>query len=273
VKQPLIDIRQFSFAIGEKTVLDSVSLTVFEDEYLSVIGPNGAGKTTLLKCLLRIHTGGSGSITLKGKPIEQYSRKALALLMSYVPQGNGSRLPFTVEEFVMMGRYPHLSPFTTFTPDDRKAVRDALCLTGAMELANRRMYTLSGGERQTVFIAAALAQGAPIMLLDEPATFLDPRHEAEINGVLKKIRKEAGVTIITVTHNINSAALDGDRVAILKNGAVAFMGNALDIMSNDVLEPVYGKSFTFVRHPATGENVIVPDMEHRLTRMKRIITD
>ena len=261
MKQPLIDIRQFSFSIGEKTVLDSVSLTVFEDEYLSVIGPNGAGKTTLLKCLLRIHPGGSGSIILKGKALDQYSRKALARLMSYVPQGNGSRLPFTVEEFVMMGRYPHLSPFTTFTPDDRSAVRDALCLTGAVELASRRMYTLSGGERQTVYIAAALAQGAPIMLLDEPATFLDPRHEAEINGVLKKIRKEAGVTIITVTHNINSAALESDRVVILKNGAVAFMGNARDIMSNDVLEPVYGKSFMFVRHPATGENVIVPDTE------------
>ena len=261
MKQPLIDIRQFSFSIGEKTVLDSVSLTVFEDEYLSVIGPNGAGKTTLLKCLLRIHAGGSGSITLKGKALDQYSRKALARLMSYVPQGNGSRLPFTVEEFVMMGRYPHLSPFTTFTPDDRKAVRDALRLTGAVELANRRMYTLSGGERQTVFIAAALAQGAPIILLDEPATFLDPRHEAEINGVLKKIRKEAGVTIITVTHNINNAALESDRVVILKNGAVAFMGNARDIMSNDVLGPVYGKPFTFVRHPTTGENVIVPDSE------------
>jgi len=160
-----------------------------------------------------------------------------------------------------MGRYPHLSPFTTFAPGDRKAVRDALRLTGAMELAGRRMYTLSGGERQTVYIAAALAQGAPIMLLDEPATFLDPRHEAEINGVLKKIRIEAGVTIITVTHNINSAALESDRVVILKNGAVAFMGNARDIMSNDVLEPVYGKSFTFVRHPETGENVIVPDTE------------
>ena len=259
MRETLIDIDGFSFSFGEKRILDSVSLSVFDDEYLSVIGPNGAGKTTLLKCLVRMHEGGSGSISLMGKPLNRYNRKDLARIMSYVPQSLGGIPPFTVKEFVMMGRYPHLSPFTTFGADDRKAVHDALILADAHGLAHRRLGTLSGGERQIVSIAAALAQGARIMLLDEPTTFLDPRHEADILAVLRKIKDELGVTVISVTHNINNAALGSDRVAVLKDGAVAFLGEAHDIMTNEVLEQVYGKTFTFATHPVTGTAVIVPD--------------
>ncbi|MFC1508748.1 ABC transporter ATP-binding protein [Candidatus Omnitrophota bacterium] len=256
---PIIDIQNFSFSIGDTKILDSVSLHIFDDEYLSIIGPNGAGKTTLLKCLMRIYTGGQGTIVLNGRSIERYSRKELARLISYVPQSIGNNLPFTVEEFVMMGRYPHLSPFTTFGEQDRNAVRDALSLTGMEGLENRHLSTLSGGERQTIYIAAALAQGARIMLLDEPTAFLDPKHGDDIHRILRKIKEEAGVTIISVTHNINSAALESDRVAVLKNGKVVFSGNAPEIMTNEVLEPVYGKTFTFVDHPVTGSRVIIPE--------------
>ena len=256
---PVIDIHNFSFSIGDTIILDSVSLHIYDDEYLSVIGPNGAGKTTLLKCLMRIYTGGKGSISLNGRPIERYSRKELARLISYVPQSIGNNLPFTVEEFVMMGRYPHLSPFTTFGEPDMKAVRDALNLTGTDSLEDRHLSTLSGGERQTIYIAAALAQGARIMLLDEPTAFLDPRHGDDIHRILRRIKAETGVTIITVTHNINNAALESDRVAVLKNGTIVFSGNAPEIMTNEVLRPVYGKKFTFVDHPVTGVRVIIPD--------------
>ena len=260
MNSPLIDIRNFSFAIGAKVILDSISLTVSEDEYLSIIGPNGAGKTTLLKCLIRIYTGGKGTITLGGKPLEQYSQKELARIMSYVPQGNGSQLPFTVEEFVMMGRYPYLSPFTSFTRKDRYAVQNALSLTGAVFLSERRLSTLSGGERQTVYIAAALAQSTRILLLDEPTTFLDPKHEADVHAILKTIKREFGTTIISVTHDINSAALQSDRIVILKNGTVAFEGSARDIMKNEVLESVYERPFTFVSHPVSGQLIVVPEV-------------
>ncbi|MCE5250074.1 ABC transporter ATP-binding protein [bacterium] len=261
VKNPLITIENYTFSIGALRILDSVSFSVYEDEYLSVIGPNGAGKTTLLKCLMRIYTGGTGTITLRGKSLERYSQRELARVMSYVPQGNGSGLSFTVEEFVLMGRYPHLSPFTSFSGKDREAVRNALVLTGTANLAGRGLNTLSGGERQTVYIAAALAQSTRILLLDEPTTFLDPKHETDIYTILDTIKREFGTTIITVTHDINNAALRSDRIVIVKNGTVVFCGKAEEIMTNEILEHIYERPFTFVCHPVTGQRIVVPEVQ------------
>ncbi|MDP2983452.1 MAG: ABC transporter ATP-binding protein [Candidatus Latescibacter sp.] len=255
--QESISIRNYSFSIGDKRILFDVSLSVKEGEFLSVIGPNGAGKSTLIKCLIRINTGGKGEISLAGKPLELYSQKALARLLGYVPQTDGRSLPFTVEEFVMMGRYPYLSPFTPISHKDEQAVQDALDITGTGRLAERVMNTLSGGERQNVLIAAALAQGARILLLDEPTTFLDPKHVADVHRILKRTNRERGFTIVMVTHDINAAALLSDRIAILKEGRMAFEGLPGEVMQNDILSRIYDKPFLFVTHPVTGQQFIV----------------
>lgn len=260
MNNPLVEINNFSFVIGNKPILNSVSLSVYEGEYLSIIGPNGAGKTTLLKCLMRINPEGQGTIILKGKTLVNYRQKELAKVMSYVPQSDGRSLPFTVEEFVMMGRYPYLSPFTSISKEDKQAVRDSLELTGVAHLAERRLNTLSGGERQTVYIASALTQGASIMMLDEPTTFLDPKHVTDILGIIKKINIEFGITIISVTHDINNAVLQSDRIAILKHGEIMFAGNAGDVMKNGILETVYEKTFSYVNHPVTKTRIIVPEV-------------
>ena len=257
--QPIIDISDYSYAIGGTTILDGVTLSAAEGEYLSIIGPNGAGKTTLLKCIIRIHTGGEGSISIAGKPLDGYSQRELAKLVSYVPQGNGRAAPFTIREYLMTGRYPHLSPFTSFTREDRSAVADALDITGITGLADRRLDTLSGGERQTAAIAAALVQGGRVMLLDEPTTFLDPRHESDILSLIATINRERGITVISVTHNINSAALHSDRIAILKRGHVVFHGPPEDVMVNDVLEDVYGRPFRIIDHPDGAGKIIIPE--------------
>lgn len=261
MSRPFLEIRNLSFSIGGKTILRSVSLDIHEGEYLAVIGPNGAGKTTLLKCIMRIFPVGKGVITIDGVAIERYSQKELARRMSYVPQSDGRFFPFTVEEFVLMGRYPHLSPFTSIGTGDKASVREAMAVTRIAHLADRHFNTLSGGEKQMVFIAAALAQGSKILLLDEPATFLDPKHESEIYRILKSINRDLNVTIVSVTHDINSAALQGDRVVIIKDGAVIFHGNAMDILDNTILENAYGKTFTFARHPESDRLIIVPDNE------------
>ncbi|MEA2062121.1 MAG: ABC transporter ATP-binding protein [Gemmatimonadota bacterium] len=258
MKKPLIKINDFSFTFGSKEVLKTVSLQIYPGEYLSIIGPNGAGKSTLLKCLMRILRGGQGTISLKDKPLAHYRHKELARLISYVPQGDGRSMPFTVGEFVLMGRYPHLSPFTTFSIEDKQAAREALALTGTAHFAERRLNTLSGGERQTVYIASAIAQGASIMLLDEPTTFLDPKHESDILDIIKNVNRRFGITVVSVTHDINSAVMCSDRIASLKNGRVMFDGDAEKIMDNEVLENIYEKRFSFVRHPATGKLIIVP---------------
>jgi len=260
MSNPLVEINNFSFVIGNKPILNSVSLSVYEGEYLSIIGPNGAGKTTLLKCLMRINPEGQGTIILKDKLLVNYRQKELAKVMSYVPQSDGRSLPFTVGEFVMMGRYPYLSPFTSISKEDKQAARDSLELTGVAHLAERRLNTLSGGERQTVYIASALTQGASIMMLDEPTTFLDPKHVTDILGIIKKINIEFGITIISVTHDINNAVLQSDRIAILKHGEIMFTGNAGDVMKNGILETVYEKTFSYVNHPVTKTRIIVPEV-------------
>lgn len=259
MKRPLFEINDLSLSIGKNKILSSVSLDIYEGEYLSIIGPNGAGKTTLLKCLMRIITGIRGAVLLKGVPIEKLSQKNIARHISYVPQSDGRFFPFTVEEFVMMARYPYLSPFTSIGAKDKTAVHDALSLTNTTRFAERQMNTLSGGEKQTVFIAAALAQGSRILLLDEPTTFLDPKHESDIYKILKRINHEFCRTIVSVTHDINSAVLQSDRIAILKNGKITFCGKAQDVMNNTILEKVYGKPFTFIKHPKTGKLIIAPE--------------
>jgi iron complex transport system ATP-binding protein len=255
--QESIAIKNYSFSVGDKIILWDVSLGIHEGEFLSIIGPNGAGKSTLIKCLIRINTGGKGEIIIDGKPLSSYSQKELARMLGYVPQTDGRSLPFSVREFVMMGRYPYLSPFTPIRHEDEQAVQDAMALTGTDHLAGRVMNTLSGGERQNVLIAAALAQGTKILLLDEPTTFLDPKHVSAVHIILKRINGECGITIVMVTHDINAAALLSDRIAILKEGRVAFEGFPGQVMKNSVLSNIYDKPFLFVTHPVTGQQLII----------------
>jgi iron complex transport system ATP-binding protein len=260
VDNAIIDIDSYSFRISDREILKNVSFSVHEGEYVSIVGPNGAGKTTLLKCISRIYKGGRGNIAVAGKPLEKYSQKELALKIGYVPQADGRHAPFTVREFVLMGRYPYLSPFSPPGPSDKAAVKEAMEVTGTSEFSERFLGTLSGGERQKVYIAAALAQEAQALLLDEPATFLDPRHESDIYRLLAGINRERGVTIVSVTHNINSAVLTSRTVLALKGGTVAYNGPAEDFMNEEVLRTVYEKSFSLMQHPRYGRTIIAPEM-------------
>jgi len=257
---PLIEVSRYSFSLGGKKILREISLVVTKGEYLSIIGPNGSGKTTLLRCLDRIYRGGEGSIRIGGRPLASLRQRELARRVSYVPQVEGRNFPFTVIEFVRMGRYPYLSPFSSLSERDEEAVRDALDRTGTAELAHRFLRTLSGGECQKVFIAAALAQGAEVILLDEPTTFLDPRHEADIHRLLARANRDRGVTIITATHDINSAVLWSRRILALKNGAVHFCGSPEEVMDKEILQGIYETSFLLVKHPRTGTFIVAPEM-------------
>jgi len=178
-----IDVKNIAYDINGKNILRNVSLTVRKGEYVSIVGPNGAGKTTLLKVMAKILPKNSGNVFVNALPLGSYSQKKLAKILSYVPQGAGAMFPFTVLEFVMMGRYPHLSSFTRISSEDKMAVESAMAITETTQFSENLINTLSGGERQKVFIAAALAQGSSMMLLDEPTTFLDPKRQSEINAI------------------------------------------------------------------------------------------
>lgn len=252
-----LEVCRFSFQLGEKPILQEISFQVAQGEYVSIIGPNGAGKTTLLKCLNGIYTGGQGTIRWFARPLEAYQRKELARRISYVPQADGRVPPFTVEEFVLLGRYPYLSPFTTIRAEDRQAARQAMEATHVTDLADRLLETLSGGERQKVFLAGAVAQGADLLLLDEPTTFLDYRHQAEIRELLRQLNA-SGKTILAVTHDVNPAALDSHRIIALREGRIVFCGPPEDLMQPEVLRTIYGTDLVLVCHPITGRPVIVP---------------
>ncbi|MBN1909574.1 MAG: ABC transporter ATP-binding protein [Pirellulales bacterium] len=255
---PIVRVRDFSFAFAGRKVLDRVSFAVARGEAVSIVGPNGAGKTTLLKCLGGLLAGGSGHIEIDGRPVASYARRELAKQISYVPQADGQVVAFTVEQFVLMGRYPYLSPFSPVSAEDRETALEALAQTGLTALANRRMDTLSGGERQKAYLAAAVAQDAPIMLLDEPTTFLDYRHQAEIGHLLAHHGNQAELTTISVTHDVNRAALESQRILALVDGRIRFDAPAKEIMRPDVLETIFGTPFLLVDHPDTGVPMVVP---------------
>jgi len=253
-----LEISELSVTLGDHRVLRDVSLSVPRGARVSVVGPNGAGKTTLLKSVMRIVEAQATSVHVCGRRLGHYTQRELAKVISYVPQSDGRLLPFTAGEFVRMGRYPHLSPFSALTAEDEDVVRRAMEQTGTTRYAMRSLATLSGGERQSVFIAAALAQGARLLLLDEPATFLDPRHQDEIYHLLARVNVESSVTILSVTHDVNAAALHSDRVVALKDGTVVFAGKPRELMTAETLSQIYDTRFTFVDHPDADLPMVVP---------------
>jgi iron complex transport system ATP-binding protein len=258
VSAPVIQIEGLSFAYGESPVLTDVSCSVEQGERLSIVGPNGAGKSTLIKCLVRLVPGFSGSVSVQGQNLATYSQRDLARVLSYVPQADGRQFPFTVRDFVAMGRYPHLSAFTARRAEDEAAIDRALDRAGLVQLADRPMDQLSGGERQRLFIAAAIAQEAPVLLLDEPTTFLDPMHQREVEKVLADLHEECNVTLVSVTHDLNRALRHTDRVLALKEGRVHYLGAPSGLLEGGHLEKLFGRSFNLATHPDGGP-MILPD--------------
>lgn len=256
---PVIEIQDLCVTLDRNEILRDIALTIRSGEYLSIVGPNGAGKSTLIRCLAGLCAEWGGRIRIGDRDLRDFSGRQRARIMSYVPQAQERTLPFTVHEFVMMGRYPHLSPFTSCRPEDEKAVQNALETTGVTALRHRIVDTLSGGERQNVYIAAALAQQARILILDEPATFLDYRHQREVMDTIRDVNRNTGNTVITVNHNINSAVAASHRILALKRGRVAFLGSAADIMQTDTLNDIFDTRFRFIHDPLRDQPLVVAE--------------
>jgi iron complex transport system ATP-binding protein len=253
----MICVENLWCSVGTNPILKGLSLTLSSGEFLSVVGPNGAGKSSLLKCLLRIMPGARGSIRIAGKELSKYRQKELARLMSYVPQAEGRFFPYTVKEFVLMGRYSYLGPFKAASLEDERAVDRALLLIGMQAFASRNLGSLSGGERQKVFIAAALVQNAKVMLLDEPTSFLDYRHQLEVWNILRDVNAQ-GVSILCVTHDVSNAMAWSQRILALNEGSVVFHGEPTALTHNGALEEVFSIPFSFVRHPDGVRQIPVP---------------
>jgi iron complex transport system ATP-binding protein len=254
-----LDVDRYSLRLGEREILRDVSFTIARGQWAAIIGPNGAGKTTLLKALNRILGGGRGGIRIAGVPLDSYTQVDLARRISYVPQTEGRSAPFTVREMAEMARYPHLGPLAPVRPEDLAAIDQALKETGMDALADRPMDALSGGERQKALLAAALAQQADILLLDEPTAFLDPSQQSDVLGVLDRVHKEKSATIVSVTHDLNEALAHADRVIALRDGAVVFDGTPSALVQNGALKKIYDHEFVIGTHPKSGQPVLFPE--------------
>jgi len=178
--------------------------------------------------------------------------------MAFVSQADGRITPFTVEQFLLMCRYPYLSPFASVGVEDREAVHEALEKTATAAFAQRRLDTLSSGERQKVYIASAFVQGAKIWLLDEPTTFLDYHHQDEIAALITQANKELAVTVVVVTHDLNRAVLESDRILALREGRLVFFGEPEHAVQPDVLRQIYGATLLTVDHPISRMPMVVP---------------
>ncbi len=239
---PAIQTNNLSLTLNETMILCDVSFSVAKGEYVSIIGPNGAGKTSLLRCLLGMYPH-QGTAQIDGRESTAYESRELAKTLSYVPQTHDIEFPLSVYDFVMMGRYPYLKPLSAESRQDIEAVEKALEVTDTGAFRTRTLRTLSGGERQKVYIAAALAQETPIILLDEPGTFLDYRHQTDVMKLLKKINVECNTTILSVNHDLNSAAHWSDRLIGLKEGQVFCEGTPDEILQPEKLAALFDTPF------------------------------
>ena len=222
-----------------------------------IIGCPGAGKSTLIKLIDGLLQATDGEITLHGKNIKSYNRKELAKLISYVPQNSGLGFDFTAEEFVAGGRYAYCGLFGSIDKDDKRIINESMEVTGISRFKDRPLCKMSGGERQRVFIAAALTQNAPIMLLDEPTVYLDPKSGAEINSLMASLNREKGITMITVTHDINFCLLSGGKLLGIKNGLQKFWSNTVDAHKNKYFDSLFDTSFIYV-YGAENKPQILP---------------
>ncbi|MCZ6776844.1 MAG: ABC transporter ATP-binding protein [Ignavibacteria bacterium] len=243
-----VDNISFSYNPGIPT-LRNVSLSITKGEFLSVAGPNGSGKTTLLRLLDRIYLPEKGKIFLSGQNLICYSRSEIARRIAFVPQESGILFPFTVFEIVLMGRSPHSRGTIFENAHDRQVAFDMMRLTDIEHLADHPITSLSGGERQRVFIARALAQQPEIILLDEPNAHLDIAHQIDVFKIIKKLNAESGLTVISVSHDLNLAASYSDRIAMLVCGSVEAIGTPEEVLTETRIREVFRTQVLVDKHP------------------------
>jgi len=252
----LLAVRDLAFGYGGTFRLEGVSFALGGGEILGVIGPNSAGKTTLIRLLSRVLTPEAGEILLEGAPLARLSRRALARRVAVVPQELQLAFPFTVRELVLMGRHPHARGLFFEGPNDFAVAQEAMTAAGVLELADQPVETLSGGERQRAAIARALAQEPRLLLLDEPTSHLDLRHQGEIVGLLRRLNRHEGTTILLVSHDLNLAAEIADRLLLLARGRLVSIGDPAEVLDEARLEAVYGCRVHVEKSPWSGRPVV-----------------
>ena len=266
-----VEFREVDFAYPPREgrpgfAIRRLTFSVEAGEIFGIIGPNASGKTTLIRLLSKVLNPARGEILLAGEPLSRLSRAAAARRVAVVPQDVPAGFPHTVEDLVLMGRFAHAPGRFFESDDDRREARDAMAATDVLELRGEPLPHLSGGERQRVMLARALCQRAPLLVLDEPTAHLDLKHQAECVGLLRRLNRDAGLTVVLVSHDLSLAGEVCGRLLLLRAGSAASLGPAASVLDEATLESVYGCPVVVDKHPASRRptvHVVWPDGEGR----------
>ena len=245
-------------ATSTEFALRDVSVSIAPGSLTGLLGPNGCGKTTLLKLLAGVLKPDLGSVRLDDREVRLLSARAIARQIAVVPQETHPAFDFTVLEMVLMGRHPHLGAFRLEGPADLAIARDAMIATGIAHLAGRAYMTLSGGEKQRVVIASALAQQPKVLLLDEPTASLDLGYQLEIASLLRQLNRERRVTMVLATHDLNLAASLCDTLVLVRAGQVLMQGPARDVLTSATVQQLYGVIADVSYHEGAGHLTVIP---------------
>jgi len=257
----VFELRGASARLGAQLAVRELSLELRRGEVTAILGPNGSGKSTLLRLLSGSLRPTTGAVLFEGDPLEALAPKAVARRVAYLPQSPIAPVDLTVGELAWRGRYPHRRWLTAAGEADRRAVETAMSLAEVDELADRTLGTLSGGERQRAWVALALAQEPDVLLLDEPTTFLDIGHQADLLRLLARLNRDRGLTVVMVLHDLSQAAHAADRVIGLHDGAVVFDGAPTEVLTAEGVSSLFGTRVRVMLDPDSGRPVVLPALD------------
>ena len=257
-EQPTLEATGIQFAYGQRSILNDINLEARFGEVIGLVGPNGSGKTTLLRIASGSLAPQKGSVYIQGRELPSLRPKDRARLVAMVHQSPAVPPGFTALEVVLMGRNPHLGFLQWEGPKDIEVCRRVMELTETWEFADRPVSALSGGELQRVFIARALAQETPVLILDEPTSHLDISFQTNVLDMIETIRRKTRITVLVAMHDLTLAAQYCSRIVALHQGAIVASGDPSDVLTVEVVSKVFGASVSIIEHPVHNTPVVLP---------------
>nr|WP_231126721.1 ABC transporter ATP-binding protein [Motilibacter aurantiacus] len=252
-----------TLAYDRRTVAEGLSVSIPDGSFTVIVGPNACGKSTLLRSLARLLAPKEGTVFLDDQPLRSLPSKEVARRLGLLPQSSIAPDGITVADLVARGRYPHQKLLRQWSPDDEAAVTRAMAATDVEGLALRFVDELSGGQRQRVWLAMVLAQETPILLLDEPTTFLDIAHQVEVLDLCAQLHEDEGRTVVAVLHDLNLSCRYATHLIAMRDGQIMAAGRPGDIVTAELVEDVFGLACRVVPDPETGTPLVVPAARQR----------
>ncbi|HDK7156654.1 TPA: ABC transporter ATP-binding protein [Clostridium botulinum] len=258
----MINIQDFTIGYNNKVIVKNFNLKVYKGDMLTIIGPNGSGKSTVLKAIGRLLKPMEGIIHLDGKLLWDMSNKDIAKEMACLSQHNSAPKDMTIRRIVGFGRNPHKAWFESLNKEDEEIIDWALENTNLKHMENKKITSVSGGERQRAWLAMALAQKPKVLLLDEPTTYLDINNQIEILELVRQLNKNLKLTVVMVLHDLNQAAKYSNRVLVLKNGEIQALGKPEEILNKKLIRDVYSVDMNILKNQFGEKLIFIPKKTH-----------